>query len=141
MSPDDTRYENQVQDCSVAAYVVNISDTNEMNKLWQMALEKEKARKAAVNQEEDDYDNATRLPQNVTETNTENTSSADSDVRAHDVKGKRKAYSDRSEENGENRDIEKKRRVVWTPKMHQNFLQAIQQLGHESKTVAPPSFP
>ncbi|XP_070011987.1 two-component response regulator ARR12-like [Nicotiana sylvestris] len=131
MSPDDTRYENQVQDCSVAAYVVNISDTNEMNKLWQMALEKEKARKAAVNQEEDDYDNATRLPQNVTETNTENTSSADSDVRAHDVKGKRKAYSDISEENGENRDIEKKRRVVWTPKMHQNFLQAIQQLGHE----------
>nr|XP_009781443.1 PREDICTED: two-component response regulator ARR12-like [Nicotiana sylvestris] len=96
-----------------------------------MALEKEKARKAAVNQEEDDYDNATRLPQNVTETNTENTSSADSDVRAHDVKGKRKAYSDISEENGENRDIEKKRRVVWTPKMHQNFLQAIQQLGHE----------
>ncbi|XP_009598455.1 two-component response regulator ARR12-like [Nicotiana tomentosiformis] len=142
MSPDDTRYENQVQDCSVAAYVVNVSDTNEMNKLWQMALEKEKARKAAVNQEEN-YDNATRLSQNVTETSTENTSYADNDaaIRAHDVKGKRKAYSDRSEENGENRDIEKKRRVVWTPKMHQNFLQAIQQLGHESNTFALPLFP
>ncbi|XP_055814395.1 two-component response regulator ARR14-like [Solanum dulcamara] len=122
MSPDDTRYDNQVQDSSVAAYVVNFSDTNEMNKFWQMALEKEKGRKEAPNQEE----NASRLPQNVTaETIRENTSSADTDA---DLKGKRKANSDRSEEN---RDIEKKRRVVWTPKMHQNFLKAIQHLGYE----------
>ncbi|KAJ8573267.1 hypothetical protein K7X08_009778 [Anisodus acutangulus] len=135
MSHDDTRYENQVQDSSVAAYVVTFSDTNEMNKFWQMALEKEKSRKAAVNfQEENDDENASRLPQNLTvETSTENTSSADTDaaIRAHDLKGKRKANSDRSEENGENRDIEKKRRVIWTPKMHQNFVQAIHQLGHE----------
>lgn len=132
MSPDDTRYDNQVQDSSVAAYVVNFSDTNEMNKFWQMALEKEKGRKEAPNQEE----NASRLPQNVTaETSRENTSSADTDAAI--MKGKRKANSDRSEEN---RDIEKKRRVVWTPKMHQNFLQAIQHLGYESKNISSPSF-
>ncbi|KAK6804462.1 hypothetical protein RDI58_002246 [Solanum bulbocastanum] len=127
VSPDDTRCENQVQDCSVGAYVVSFSDTDEMNKFWQMVLEKEKGRKAAVCQEESD----SRLPQNVTaETSRENTTSADTDVaiRAHDLKGKRKANSDRSEEN---RDIEKKRRVVWTPKMHQSFLQAIQYLGYE----------
>ncbi|KAK4379348.1 hypothetical protein RND71_001210 [Anisodus tanguticus] len=135
MSHDDTRYETEVQDSSVAAYVVTFSDTNEMNKFWQMALEKEKSRKAAVNfQEENDDENASRLPQNLTvETSTENTSSADTDaaIRAHDLNGKRKANSDRSEENGENRDIEKKRRVIWTPKMHQNFVQAFHQLGHE----------
>ncbi|XP_025884791.1 two-component response regulator ORR21-like [Solanum lycopersicum] len=124
MSPDDTRCENQVQDCSVGAYVVSFSDTNEMNKFWQMVLEKEKGRKTVVNQEEND----SRLPQNVTaETSRENTTSADTDVaiKAHDLKGKRKANSE------ENRDIEKKRRVVWTPKMHQSFLQAIQYLGYE----------
>lgn len=137
MSPDDTRCENQVQDCSVGAYVVSFSDTNEMNKFWQMVLEKEKGRKAAVNQEEND----SRLPQNVTaEISRENTTSADTDVaiKAHDLKGKRKANSDRSEEN---RDIEKKRRVVWTPKMHQSFLQAIQYLGYESKTFPLIFFP
>lgn len=130
MSPDDTRCENQVQDCSVGAYVVSFSDTNEMNKFWQMVLEKEKGRKTVVNQEEND----SRLPQNVTaETSRENTTSADTDVaiKAHDLKGKRKANSE------ENRDIEKKRRVVWTPKMHQSFLQAIQYLGYESKTFSP----
>ncbi|MCD7461159.1 hypothetical protein HAX54_045411 [Datura stramonium] len=134
MSLDDTRNENQVQDSSVAAYVVKFSDTNEMNKFWQMALEKEKGRKAAINQEENDDENASRMPENVTaDTSRENTSSADIDAatRAHDLKGKRKAYNDKSEENGENRDIEKKRRVVWTSKMHQNFLQAIQHLSYE----------
>ncbi|XP_059310684.1 putative two-component response regulator ARR13 [Lycium ferocissimum] len=128
MSHDDTRYENYVQDSSVAAYVVNFSNTDEMNKFWQMALEKEKGGKAAVNQEENDDENASRMPQNVTaETSTENAASADTDaaIRAHDLKGKRKADS---QENG---NIEKKRRVIWTPKMHKNFLQAIQQLGHE----------
>lgn len=136
MSPDDTRYENQVQDCSVAAYVVSFSDTNEMDKFWQMVLEKEKGRKATLNQEE----NASTLPQDVTaETSRENTSSVDTDaaIRARDLKGKQKANTERSEEN---RDIEKKRRVVWTPKMHQNFLQAIQQLGCESKTSSPSLF-
>lgn len=47
MSPDDTKYENQVQDCSITVYVVSFSDTNKINKFWRKALEKEKGRKAA----------------------------------------------------------------------------------------------
>ncbi|PHU29214.1 hypothetical protein BC332_01307 [Capsicum chinense] len=82
MSPGDAKYENQVQDCSVAAYVVSFSDTNEMNKFWQKVLEKEKGRKAA--EENNDDENASRMPQNVTaDTSRDNTSSADTDTAIH----------------------------------------------------------
>ncbi|PHT39892.1 hypothetical protein CQW23_18746 [Capsicum baccatum] len=82
MSPGDAKYENQVQDCSVAAYVVSFSDTDEMNKFWQKVLEKEKGRKAA--EENNDDENASRMPQNVTaDTSRDNTSSADTDTAIH----------------------------------------------------------
>lgn len=42
--------------------------------------------------------------------------------------------SKRTRENDEqNGNVEKKPRVVWTKEMHQKFLEAIAQLGHDSK--------
>ncbi|KAL8062589.1 hypothetical protein ABFX02_02G157700 [Erythranthe guttata] len=100
------------QQLSFAAYDLKGLSRNDVNDLWQFALEKEK-NKMAGNYEEDE--------ENV-ETN-KTCSPVDEAVK--------KRIKEKDDVSEDETPVAKKPRVVWTIEMHQKFLEAIEFLGYE----------
>lgn len=132
MSPDKRKIESKGQTFSFAAYILNGLSRNDVNNLWQFALEKKKDKMVTAHQEE----NVQRASISGVAFETNKTSSSISDAARlnHKCKGV-ELLGEKGEGSKKGQPTAKKPRVVWTDEMHQRFVQAIQILGHESKII------
>lgn len=122
-------FDTRGQECNVSSYIVNFSDINDMKEVWQSALEKEKARKAAVGVEENaqNYSPVAAV---------ENEPSVDGETGNDHHNRKTKELREKNDEQNEAScgETKKKPRLSWNPEMHQRFVMAIHKLGYDSKT-------
>ncbi|KAL2508786.1 Uncharacterized protein Fot_32433 [Forsythia ovata] len=131
MSPDKMKIESNGQEYIVAAYILNSLSRNDIDNLWQSALEKVKANKVVAKFEGNSQERS--MTYNVFEADN-NSPSMSEPIRVQD-KRKREEDTSISEQNEGGKDEsnnKKKPRMVWTREMHQKFLEAIEILGPEN---------
>ncbi|PIN16239.1 hypothetical protein CDL12_11116 [Handroanthus impetiginosus] len=131
MCPDKNRITSKGQPFSFAAYVLNGLSRNDVNNLWQHALEKESHKLMAAYQQENAQEPS--MANNVVKTN--KTYSSTSDATRFNHKRKRNELAQKIEKSDqddkEDPPVAKKPRVVWTMEMHQKFLEAIDIIGYD----------
>lgn len=113
---DERKLESGDQPFSFEAFILNGSSLYDVNKLWRIALGRERGKSVAVCQEENVKINKT----------------SSSIMDAAHLNQKCKA-GELSEGSAEDHPTTKKQRVTWTPERHKQFLEAISYLGIESK--------
>lgn len=123
MNPDDgTKIESRGQGATVC--FLKCLSMEDINNIWEAVLAREKGKFVA-------FKGAGSDRRELMHENKE----TEEETRVYRKRKKKenKAKSEESESSRDDSTVEKKPRVHWTNQMHEEFLKAIEQLGHESK--------
>ncbi|KAL2486880.1 Uncharacterized protein Adt_31636 [Abeliophyllum distichum] len=131
MSPDKMKIASNGQEFIVAAYIVDSLSRNDINNLWQSALEKVKANKV-VDELEGNFQERS-MAYNVFEADNNSPSMSEPTRVQHKRKREEDISISEQHEGGKDESNNKKKpRMMWTREMHQKFLEAIEILGPEN---------
>lgn len=139
MLPDDTKVELTGQEISYAAYFLKSMDANDIGNLWELASVNviENSVNVGAKEEGSGQMASTSQDKNPEAPSRENTSSNADQSSAH-RKRKRKMTKEKSEQSEASGDCEvgeKKSRMIWTEELHKKFLEAMDLILPESKTL------